>query len=141
MRRLVALFLVLLVLFVVALWAASLPQCSGSTVTGCMVTRQGWPNAYGGPYDVYTQAVPTSLTTVDALTSRILGVCVENTTGGAVTFTFQTGDGTPLALPPNGSIPANSQVCNNTPWGMLANGGFAVQAGGTGLLYQASWTH
>lgn len=140
MRRLVALSSVL-VLCVLALWAASLPQCTGTVTTGCIVTRQGWPQAYGGPYDVYTQAVPTSLTAVDVLTSRILGICVQNTTGSPVTFTFQTGDASPLALPPNGAIPANSQVCSNTQWGMLANGGFSVQASATGMLYQVTWTH
>lgn len=128
-------------ILIVALWAASLPNCTGSTVTGCIALRQGWPKAYGGPYDVYLQAVPTTLTQVDAKTSHILGVCVENTTASAVTFTFQTGDASPLALPPNGSIPASTQICNNTPWGMLSNGGFSVQAGGAGLLYQMTWLH
>lgn len=130
-----------LVLGVLYLWAASLPGCSGSTVTGCIATRSGWPQAYGGPYDVYYQPVPTSLTTVDALTSHILGYCVSNTTGGALVFTIQTGDGTPLPLPVTGSIAANTGFCNNTPWGMLSNAGFAVQASGSGLLYQVTWTH
>jgi hypothetical protein len=126
----------------VLLWGAtSLPICTGSTVVGCIVNRQGWPDAYGGPYDVYWQAVPTSLTTIDAKTSHLIGLCVNNTTSGALTFTIQSGDSSPLALPLSGSIPANTQVCNNTPWGMLTNGGFAVQSSGTGLLYQVSWLH
>jgi hypothetical protein len=125
----------------VALWAASLPNCTGTTVTGCIMTRQSWPNAYGGPYDLYTQAVPTSLTVVDAKTSHILGYCVSNTTGSALTFTLQTGDATPLQLPVSGSIPASTQVCNNTDWGLLSNGGFSIQASGSGLLITASWRH
>lgn len=133
--------MVALIVYVVALWAASLPQCTSTVTTGCIVTRQGWPQAYGGPYDVYTQAVPTSLTAVDVLTSHILGICVANTTGSPITFTFQTGDGSPLVLAPSGPISANTQVCNNTPWGVLTNGGFSVQAGGAGLVYSMSWTH
>ena len=123
-----------------ALSAAPLPNCTGTTVTGCVQNRSGWPQAYGGPYDVYLQAAPTSLTQVDAKTSHVLGICVTNTTGGALTFTFQTGDGTPLAIPPSGSIPANTSVCSNTPWGLLVNAGFSVQ-GASGLLWQATWTH
>lgn len=129
------------ILLTALLYAASLPNCTGTTATGCIAIRQGWPQAYGGPYDVYAQAVPTSLTTVDAATSHILGICVANTTGGALTFTYQSGDATPIPLPPNGSIPANTQVCNPTPWGLLANKGFAVQAGGAGLVYGMTWTH
>lgn len=124
----------------VALWAASLPNCTGTTVTGCIALRQGWPQAYGGPYDVYLQPTPTSLTTIDAATSHILGICVENTTGGALTFTFQSGDASPVPIPPNGSIAANTQVCSNTPWGLLVNKGFAV-SGPTGLSWQGTWTH
>lgn len=129
------------VLLAALLYAASLPNCTGTTVTGCIATRQGWPQAYGGPYDVYWQAVPTGLTQVDAKTSHIIGYCVGNTTGGALTFTIQTGDGTPLALPGNGSIPAATQICNNTPWGLLVNGGFSVQGSGSGLFYGITWLH
>jgi hypothetical protein len=130
-----------LVLGALYLWAASLPGCGASNTVACIVTRSAWPQAYGGPYDVYYQAVPTTLTVVDAATSHLLGYCVSNTTGSAVTFTIETGDASPLTLPLTGSISANTQVCANLPWGLLTNGGFAVQAGSTGMLWQATWTH
>lgn len=106
-----------------------------------VLTRTHWPTAYGGPYDVYYQAVPTSLTALDTRDVRLLGVCVYNSTSGALTFTIQTKDASPLALPLTGSIAANTTVCNNTPWGLLSTGGFSVQASGSGLLYQVTWTH
>ena len=92
----------LLLLFAaLSLQAASLPICSGSTITGCIYNRTGWPKAYGGPYDLYYQPVPTSLTQIDVKPSRLLGVCVANTTGSPITFTFQTLDTSPLAYTVN----------------------------------------
>ena len=106
-----------------------------------ILTRMDWPRAYGGPYEIYYQAVPTTLTDVDTRDSRLIGLCVTNTTAGALTFTIQTKDGTPLALPYSGSLAANSSSCNNLPFGVLSKGGFSVQAGGAGLLYGVVWTH
>jgi hypothetical protein len=106
-----------------------------------VITRMDWARAYGGPYEVYYQAVPTSLTDVDTRDAHLLGYCVSNSTTGALTFTIQTKDASPLPLPLTGSITANTAVCNNTPFGLLSKGGFSVQAGGAGLYYQAVWTH
>ena len=105
------------------------------------VTRLDFPKSYGGPYEVAYQAVPTSLTAPDTRDVHLLGYCVLNSTGSAVTFTIQTKDATPLPLPLSGSIAANSSACNNTPFGLLSKGGFSVQASAAGLYYQAVWTH
>ena len=106
-----------------------------------VINRTHWPSSYGGPYEVYWQAVPTSLTALDTRDSHLLGYCVSNSTSGALTFTIQSKDASPLPLPLTGSIAANTAVCNNSPFGLLTKGGFSVQASGAGLYYQAVWTH
>src|SRR5690242_18830720 len=73
-----------------------LPQSPGA------VTRMHWPNAYGGPYEVYYQAVPTSLTDLDRRDSRLIVYYISNSTAGALTFTIQTKDASPLPLPLTG---------------------------------------
>lgn len=111
-----------------------------------VITRLGWLGteqnyAYGGPFEIYYQAVPTALTDVDTRDSRLLGYSIANTTAGALTFTIQTKDASPLALPLGGSIAANSSAFVSIPFGMLSKGGFSVQASGGGLLYSVVWTH
>jgi hypothetical protein len=104
-------------------------------------TRFDWPAAYGGPYEIPWQAVPTTLTALDTRDVHLIGYCVSNNTGASLVFTIQTKDGSPLPLPLSGTVAANTAVCNNSPFGLLAKGGFSVQAGGTGLYYQVVWTH
>ena len=140
-KRTLLLVILAFLLAALYLWAASLPGCGASNTVGCIVTRSAWPQAYGGPFEVYWQAVPTSLTVVDANSSHILGACVSNTSGSSINFTLETNDASPLALPLMGSIPANSQVCSNSPFGLLTNGGFSVTATSTGLTYEVVWTH
>ena len=106
-----------------------------------VVTRMDWSKAYGGPYEIYYQAVPTSSTTVDSRDSRLLGYCVFNNSGISISFTIQTGDNTPLPLPLTGALAAGTSACNNSPFGLLSKSGFSVQASATGLYYQAVWTH
>ena len=105
------------------------------------ITRSSWPTNYGGPYEIYYQAVPTSLTGFETRDVHLLGYCVFNSTASALTFTIQSKDTSPLPLPLNGSIAANTAACNNSPFGLLSKGGFSVQASGTGLYYQMVWTH
>lgn len=105
------------------------------------ITRMRWPGAYGGPYEVAYQAVPTTLTDVDTQDVHLVGYCVYNSTAGSLNFTIQTKDGSPLALPYTGAIAANTSVCNNSPFGLLSKGGFSVLASGAGLFYGAVWTH
>jgi len=126
------------VVIMFALVAAGVPLGAASPA---VVTRMDWPRSYGGPYEVYYQAVPTALTDVDTRDVRLLGYCVFNNTAGALTFTIQTKDASALALPLTGPVPANTAVCNNSPFGMLSKGGFSVQASGAGLFYGVVWTH
>ncbi len=103
--------------------------------------QSGTSFAFGGPFDFYYQAVPTTLTAIDTNDSHIIEVTVVNTTGSALTFTLQTGDATPLALPLSGSVAANTSVSFNVPAGILVKGGFSAQASGTGLCFHITWTH
>lgn len=116
-----------------------MPSPTVITRTGWLYTNQHY--AYGGPYEIAYQAVPTSLTDVDTKDSRLLGICILNTTAGALTFTIQTKDGSPLLLPLGGSIAANAFSSVSIPFGLLSKGGFSVQASGAGLLYSVVWTH
>jgi hypothetical protein len=116
---------------VVALWAQS----------PTIVNRVSSGKALGGPYEVYWQAVPTTLTALDTRDSRLQGYCVANSTAGALTFTIQTRDATPLPLPLSGSVAANSSTCLNIPFSVLSKGGFSVQASAAGLYYTVVWTH
>lgn len=112
-----------------------------------IINRNGqWPpqgNSYGfgGPFEIRWQPCPLSLTDVATRDVRLINVTVSNTTAGALTFTFQTKDGSPIALPLSGSIPANTAVNFNIPAGLLSTGGMSVQASGAGLLYSAVWTN
>lgn len=96
---------------------------------------------FGGPYEIYWQAVPTSLTDFDTKDSHIIGYCFYNSTGGNVTLTIQTKDASPLPLPVSGPIAAGVSVCSNAPFGLLSKGGWSVQAGGAGVYMSAVWTH
>lgn len=113
-----------------------------------LLNRNGkWPPftmggaSFGGPWDFVYQAVPTALTDVSTVTSHIVGLVVYNPTGGALTFTIQTKDASPLALPLSGSIAAAGFSIVDIPFGLLCNGGFSVQGSGAGLLYSAVFTH
>ena len=104
---------------------------------------QGTHFSYGGPFEVAWQAVPTSLTDLDSYVgnARLLGYCIYNPSGGAITFIIQTKDTSPLALPMSGSVAAGTSACFNAPFGLLSTGGVSVQAGGAGMYYSAVWTH
>lgn len=106
---------------------------------------QGSAFSFGGPFEIYYQAVPTSLTAISTHDAHLIGYCVSNSSGGALTFTIQTADASPLPLPITGSIPAlgsaGSSVCFNAPFGLLSKGGFSIQASGSGLYYQLVWTN
>jgi hypothetical protein len=106
-----------------------------------VITRSGWSINYGGPYEIYYQAVPTALTDLDTRDSRLIGYCVYNNTAGPLTFTIQTKDASPVPLPLTGSLAVGTAACNNTPFGLLSKGGFSVQASGAGLYYGVIWTH
>jgi hypothetical protein len=106
-----------------------------------VITRTNWATSYGGPYEIYYQAVPTSSTNLDSRDVHLLGYCVYNNTGGSLTFTIQSRDGSPLPLPVTGAIGAGSSACNNSPFGILVKGGFSVVASGSGLYYQVVWRH
>lgn len=112
-----------------------------------IINRNGqWPpqgNAFGfgGPFEIRWQACPLSLTDVSTRDARLIGVTVSNTTAGALTFTFQTKDASPLALPLSGSIPANTAVNFSIASGLLSTGGMSVQASGAGLLYAVQFTN
>lgn len=113
-----------------------------------IVNRNGkWPPftvggaAFGGPFEIRWAAAPTALTDVDVVDSRIIGVAVLNSSGGALTFTLQTKDASPIALPTTGSLAAGASVIFNIPFGILSTAGFSVQASGAGLLYSVTWTH
>jgi hypothetical protein len=130
------------------LLAVGLCACGLLAAPPTVINRTGRPAsptmaqfANGGPFEIYWQAVPTSLSDVATVDTHLLSVTVSNTTGGALTFTFQTKDASPLALPLSGSIPANTAVNFNIPAGLLSKGGMSVQASSTGLLYSLVWTN
>ncbi len=109
--------------------------------TASVVTRQGFPQAYGGPYDVYYVALPTTLTSVDARASHILEYCVFNNSGSSITLTIQTQDATPLPLPYTGSIATGVTYCFTAgDIGMPVNG-WSIKGSATGAYYSATWTH
>jgi len=85
------------------------------------------------------QAMPTSLTSVVPISSRLISVTFVNTTGSPITITFQTNDASPVSLPLAGSLAANTSVNFNIPAGLLCNKGFSVQAGGSGVNYSLVW--
>lgn len=139
MKRFRALLAAVLLVVSVA-WAASFTP----------ITRNsGWPpqagTAYkfGGPYEIYWQAVPTSLKDMDscACDNHIISYAFYNPTGGAITLTVQTKDASPLALPGSGSLAAGQSVLFNIPGGLLVKGGWSVQASGPGVLFSGVWTH
>lgn len=127
------------------LGAVAIAQVTVLNRTANWPPYSGASYSLGGPYEVAYQAVPTSLTAIDTRSSHFIGYCVSNSSGGALTFTIQTKDGSPLPLPITGSIPAlgspGSSVCFNAPFGLLSTGGFSVQASGAGLYWAAAWTH
>ncbi len=97
--------------------------------------------AFGGPYEIYWQAVPTSLTDVSTRDAHLASYCFHNSSGGALTITIQTKDGSPLALPLSGSsLAAGADACLVLN-GLLSKGGFSVQSSGSGMLYYVQFTN
>lgn len=95
---------------------------------------------YGGPYEIYYQAVPQTLTSVTAADAHIVSYCFVNSTSGALTLTVQTNDASPLPLPLSGSLAANTSACFVLN-GLLSKGGFSVESSGSGMLYYAQFTN
>ena len=133
-----AIYACALAIFVAALWSQS----------PTVVNRNGhWPPnsgvaySYGGPFEIYYQALPTTLTDVDTRDMRILSYCFYNSTGGSLPLTIQTKDTSPLPLPLSGSLAATTSVCFGSATGVLSKGGMSVSTTATGVYYSAVWTH
>ncbi len=92
-----------------------------------------------GVMNIAPKAVPTSLTTVAAYDAMLYGVTVTNTTAGAITFTLQSRDSSPVAFLSAVSIAANTTYVIAVPFGVWMVRGFSVQASGVGLTYYAQW--
>ena len=92
-----------------------------------------------GTWEAPLQAVPTSLTAVASIQAWLYQVHVNNTTGGAITFTLQDAQGTPVAGLSAVSIAANQAYVMAWPVGLPMNGGFGVTSGGAGLTFSAVW--
>ena len=84
------------------------------------------------------QAVPTSLTDIPGATkdTYIFQLVVSNTTAGALTFTLQDKQGSPLKLYNAVSLAASSQpiVFQTEEHAILMSGGAQWQASGPGLV-------
>jgi hypothetical protein len=119
------------------------PVLTSKDRTGKWPPQAGSSYSFGGPFEIYYQAVPTSLTDVDSYVgdNRIISYAFFNSTGGALTLTVQTKDGSPLPLPGNGSLAAGTSVLFNIPAGMLVKNGWSIQASGSGVYVSAVWTH
>jgi hypothetical protein len=75
------------------------------------------------------QVVPATLTSVVSKDAWIYQIVVANITGSAVTFLVQDKQGTPLAVVPTVSIPANTAIIITFPFATRLIGGFSWQAG------------
>lgn len=84
-------------------------------------------------------AVPTSNTNIAGADSWLFQLHINNSTGGAVTFTLTDAQGTPVAALSAVSIGANTAYVMAWPFGLYLQGGFNIQAGGSGLKYSAVW--
>jgi hypothetical protein len=108
---------------------------------------QGSNFSFGGPFEIPWQAVPTTLTDLSTRDTHIIGYCFYNSTSSAITLTIQTKDASPLPLPISGPIAGSSagvpgtSVCPNLPFGILAKGGWSVQAGSSGVYMNAMWSY
>jgi len=92
-----------------------------------------------GVMNIAPKAAPTSLTQVTPYDAMLFGVTVTNTTAGALTFTLQSRDASPIAFLSAVSIPANSSYVVAIPFGLWMVRGFSVVASGAGLNYYAQW--
>lgn len=92
-----------------------------------------------GVMNIAPKDVPTSLTVVTTQDSMLTGITITNTTGGALTFTLQSGQPSPVVFLPAVSIAANTTYVVNIPFGVWMVRGFSVQASGSGLRYYAQW--
>lgn len=122
------------------LWAVN-PVATSVSRDAQWPPQAGSSYRFGGPFEVYWQAVPTTLTDLSTRDAHIIGYCFYNSTGGSITLTLQTKDASPLPLPVSGPIAAGISVCSNAPFGILSKGGWSVQASGAGVLYNAVWTN
>ena len=90
-----------------------------------------------GYVHIKPQAMPTSLTVVaasDALVDMIVVIAT-----GAQTVLVQDAQGTPIPIYPSFTTVAGTIYMASFPAGYYCPGGFAVQAGGAGISYYASW--
>lgn len=111
-----------------------------------VVNRTGKPSlpvaaqySSGGPFEFKWQAMPTTTTVITTRDAHLVKIKIFNTTAGAITVTFLTGDG--VALPLSQSIPANTSVSDVDTIGTLCGGGFTIAAGAVGLNYSIVWTN
>lgn len=107
--------------------------------TGQVVSPSG-NSSFGGPYEIYWQAVPQTLTDVATADAHILAYCFFNSTAGTLTLTVQTKDGSPLPLPLSGPLSAGTTACL-TLNGLLSKGGFSVQSSGPAMYYTVQFTN
>ena len=133
-------FLAVFLLLAVLAWATN-PVFTTVNRNAQWPPQAGTSYGFGGPYEVYWQAVPTTLTDLSVRDAHIIGYCIYNPTAGVITITVQTKDASPLALPLSGPMAAATVACNNAPYGILSKGGWSIQGGGAGALFSASWTN
>lgn len=127
--------------FAVVLLATGLFGASPTLInrTGKVVSPSG-NGMYGGPYEIYWQVVPQTLTDVATADVHILTYCFFNSSGGALTLTVQTKDVSPLPLPLSGSLAAGTTACMVLN-GLLSKGGFSVQSSGAAMYYYTQVTN
>ena len=112
-----------------------------AVLPGVVTRSSGYPKSGGGPYEIYWQAMPTSLTDMDTRDSRLTGFVAYNSTGAPITLTLQTKDATPIPLAFSGALAAGVTLVANSPFEMLCKGGWSVQASATGVYFGAVWSH
>jgi hypothetical protein len=107
--------------------------------------QAGSQYGFGGPFEIYWQVVPQTLTDVCSGATcgdvHLIAVTFYNSGASAATITFQTKDASPLPLPLSGSIAAGTSVSWNQPAGLLSKGGFSIEASASGVYYSAVWTN
>jgi hypothetical protein len=107
--------------------------CNSATVPVC---SKGSPS---GDVQIKPQAVPSSSTVVTKVDAYLKTITVTNTTSGAVTFTLQDGQGSPIAVLSAVSVAANTTYVIVFPALYWCPGGFTVQASSTGLNFYGAW--
>lgn len=96
----------------------------------------GWyESRYPRDVDVVNAAVPTGLTSLFATDGELYEINVSNPTGAPITLLVQDKQGSPVALFPTVSVPANTvTLALYQGTGLLCKGGASWQAGGSGLV-------